>query len=54
MRSAVPLMLVVLLAVAAMGGNGCAHSQVPERKIYVISEEAGGVGGSGFGHEIQP
>jgi hypothetical protein len=47
MRSAIPLTLVVLLTVAATGGVGCAHSQVPERKSYFISEDAGGMGGSG-------
>src|SRR5688500_15437171 len=38
---------VVLLMVVAMTVVGCAHAQAPERKSYVISEDAGGVGGSG-------
>jgi hypothetical protein len=30
--------------------SGCVHTQAPEPQVYVISEEAGGVGGSG-GHD---
>lgn len=41
---------VVLLATVALVHFGCAHTQQPERRIYVISEEAGGIGGSG-GHD---
>jgi hypothetical protein len=39
--------LFMILAIAAVG---CAHAQVPERTIYVISEDAAGTGGSG-GHD---
>jgi hypothetical protein len=31
----------------AMVGGGCVHTPEPERRIYFVSEEAGGVGGSG-------
>ncbi|MFP2930098.1 hypothetical protein ACLESO_33855 [Pyxidicoccus sp. 3LG] len=30
-----------------MAAGGCTHAQLPERRIYVISEEANGIGGSG-------
>ncbi|NTX60378.1 hypothetical protein HUA74_06870 [Myxococcus sp. CA051A] len=43
---------VAPLAAIATVGFRCAHSQVPERKTYVISEDASGVGsdvGSGTG-----
>jgi hypothetical protein len=39
-----------LLAIATLINTGCAHTQQPERRIYVIHEEAGGIGGSG-GHD---
>jgi len=49
--------LVALLVAAAMATNlGCAHTQVPERKMYLIAEDASsidfkedgpGIGGSG-------
>jgi hypothetical protein len=35
------LALLVALATASVG---CAHTQPPERKVYVISEDASGVG----------
>ncbi|HEX5747634.1 MAG TPA: hypothetical protein VFZ09_15410 [Archangium sp.] len=44
----------VLVVAAVAAGMGCAHSQRPESRIYVISEDAHGVGtalgtgGSGF------
>jgi hypothetical protein len=38
---------LVLLAAVAMACFGCAHTQQPERKIYVISEATIGTGGSG-------
>lgn len=38
---------IVLLMAATMAFVGCAHTPAPERKIYVISEDAGGTGGSG-------
>ncbi|HZI15589.1 MAG TPA: hypothetical protein VE153_34775 [Myxococcus sp.] len=41
----VPLLLSATMVVA-----GCAHSPGPERRVYVISEDASGVGGSG-GHD---
>ncbi|HYO52116.1 hypothetical protein [Archangium sp.] len=41
---------MILLMAVAMVCLGCAHTQQPERKIYIISEDAGGIGGSG-GHD---
>lgn len=35
---------LVLLTAVMMASFGCAHPQQPERKIYVISEDASGVG----------
>ncbi|WP_233597319.1 MULTISPECIES: hypothetical protein [unclassified Corallococcus] len=35
----------VLLAAAVAGG--CSHAQKPERRVYLIAEDAGGVGGAG-------
>jgi hypothetical protein len=32
---------------AAMASGGCAHTQAPEPRVYFISEDAGGIGGSG-------
>ncbi|WP_368670370.1 hypothetical protein [Myxococcus sp. AM011] len=43
---------MALLAAMAVVSFGCAHSQQPERKTYVIAEDASGVGsdiGSGTG-----
>jgi len=43
---------VALLLAVATASPGCAHTQQPERKVYVISEDASGVGssiGSGTG-----
>ncbi|PTL84123.1 hypothetical protein [Vitiosangium sp. GDMCC 1.1324] len=42
--------LLVLLTAVAMASLGCAHTQQPERKVYVISEDVSGIGGSG-GHD---
>jgi hypothetical protein len=36
--------LIVLLTAVATASVGCAHTQQPERRIYVISEDASGVG----------
>lgn len=36
--------LTVLLAAMAVASVGCSHTQQPERKVYVISEDASGVG----------
>jgi hypothetical protein len=47
MKSVVLTRLVVLLMAVVVAGVGCAHTQAPERRIYVISEDAGGMGGSG-------
>ncbi|MCY1080131.1 hypothetical protein [Archangium lansingense] len=44
--------LTVLLTAMAVASVGCSHTQQPERKVYVISEDASGVGslvGSGTG-----
>ena len=44
--------VLTLLMALAMSSVGCAHTQPPERKVYVISEDASGVGsnvGSGTG-----
>lgn len=37
------LTLALVLAVS----GGCAHTQKPERRVYVISESVVGIGGSG-------
>jgi hypothetical protein len=38
---------MILSMVVAMAGVGCVHTQAPERGIYFVSEDAGGIGGSG-------
>lgn len=38
---------VALLSAVAMVSVGCAHTQRPEPRIYVIAEDASGMGGSG-------
>ncbi|WNG45150.1 hypothetical protein F0U60_14315 [Archangium minus] len=43
----VQLELLSLLMTVAIAGVGCVHTQAPERKIYVISEDSVGIGGSG-------
>lgn len=35
---------IVLVTMMSMTGAGCAHSQRPENRVYVISENAHGVG----------
>ncbi len=52
MKPAALTKLTALLAVSAMANAGCAHTQQPERRIYVIAENTSGVGsnvGSGTG-----
>ncbi|WP_242588283.1 hypothetical protein [Corallococcus macrosporus] len=46
-RAALPKALGAwaLLAVATAGG--CSHAQKPERRVYLIAEDAGGIGGGG-------
>ncbi len=44
MHPAMWMRLTVLLAAVATASVGCAHTQQPERKVYVISEDASGVG----------
>ena len=44
MNLAALMRLVALLTVVATAGVGCAHVRQPERRIYVISEDASGVG----------
>jgi hypothetical protein len=43
----VPKIAISLLSAAAMAVGGCAHTQRPESRVYVISEDASGIGGSG-------
>ncbi|MFY0563274.1 hypothetical protein ACN28E_05475 [Archangium lansingense] len=39
---------IALLTLVVMASAGCAHTQqLPERKVYVISDDSSGVGGSG-------
>lgn len=45
MRSVVLTKLTVLLTAVAVASAGCSHTQQqPERRVYVISEDASGVG----------
>lgn len=49
---------VAMMTAVAMVSVGCAHSQRPETRVYVISEDAGGVGaalaaGGAGGHDCQ-
>jgi hypothetical protein len=37
-----------LMAALAMASVGCAHSQRPEPRIHVVSEDADGGGGAGL------
>jgi len=39
-----PTRVLALLVALAMASVGCAHTQPPERKVHVISEDASGVG----------
>jgi hypothetical protein len=50
MRALAKTVSATLLPVIAILIAGCAHTQQPERRVYVISEEASGIGGSGRGH----
>jgi hypothetical protein len=57
--------LVALLVAVAMANLGCAHTQVPERKMYLIAEDAssincqedargiGGAGAEAYCNELQ-
>ncbi|MFY2556518.1 hypothetical protein ACN469_02645 [Corallococcus terminator] len=45
-RSPIGLWSTLILAQALLV-SGCAHSQQPERRVYVIEDDAAGVGGSG-------
>ena len=65
MHPAVLTRLVALLVAAAMANLGCAHTQVPERKMYLIAEDAssinfqedargiGGAGAEAYCNELQ-
>ena len=44
MRSVVLAKWTVLLTAGAVVSAGCSHTQQPERRVYVISEDASGVG----------
>ncbi|MFL5355102.1 hypothetical protein [Archangium sp.] len=43
MKSAALTNWMVLLTAVALSSAGCAHTQPPERRIYVIDEDASGV-----------
>lgn len=50
--------LFILVTAMAIAGVGCAHAQRPEHQVYVISEDAKGVGaalgsGGSGGHDCQ-
>jgi hypothetical protein len=58
MRSGALKKLMILLTSVVLASVGCAHRQQPERKVYVISENAEGVGialatGGAGGHDCQ-
>ncbi|REG28940.1 hypothetical protein ATI61_108483 [Archangium gephyra] len=44
MRSVVLAQWTFLLMVVAVASGGCSHTQNPERRVYVISQDASGVG----------
>lgn len=44
MKSAVLTNGMILLLAATLASAGCAHTQPPERRVYVIDEDASGVG----------
>jgi len=44
MSPRVPTRVLALLMALATASVGCAHTQPPERKVYVITEDASGVG----------
>ncbi|HYO66152.1 MAG TPA: hypothetical protein VEU33_08725 [Archangium sp.] len=44
MRSVVLAQWTFLLMVVAVASGGCSHTQSPERRVYVISEDVSGVG----------
>lgn len=50
MSSMTSMVLMPLLLSVTLAGAGCSHTRVPERRVYVIAEDAAGVGGSG-GHD---
>jgi hypothetical protein len=39
--------LTTLLSVIALLMGGCSHTQQPDRRVYLISEDTRGIGGSG-------
>lgn len=50
--------LIALMAVIALASVGCAHAQRPESRVYVVSEDATGIGaalaiGGSGGHDCQ-
>ena len=49
-REALEMKSMILLTAMAMACLGCAHTQQPERKVHIISEDAGGIGSPG-GHD---
>jgi hypothetical protein len=57
MQTATLLKWMALLTSVAMACIGCAHTQQPERKVYIISEDAKEVGialaTGGGGHDCQ-
>lgn len=44
MKSAVLTNGMILLLAAVLASAGCVHTQPPERRVYVIDEDASGVG----------
>ncbi|MFB1479979.1 hypothetical protein [Corallococcus sp. RDP092CA] len=46
-KSALPRALAAWGLLAAAVAGGCSHAQRPERRAYLIAEDAGGVGGAG-------
>ncbi|HEX8822799.1 MAG TPA: hypothetical protein VF794_22930, partial [Archangium sp.] len=49
---------LILIAAIAVASTGCAHTQRPEDRIHVVSEDASGVGtalgsGGAGGHDCQ-
>ncbi|PTL78239.1 hypothetical protein [Vitiosangium sp. GDMCC 1.1324] len=56
MKSGVLTKLFVLLMALAVASTGCAHTQQPESRIYVVAEDTEGVGsalgsGGAGGHD---
>ncbi|WP_375761413.1 hypothetical protein [Corallococcus exercitus] len=46
-KATLPKALGAWVLLAAAASSGCSHAQKPEPRVYLIAEDAGGIGGAG-------